>query len=266
MLARDRRYVDLLLEPIRKCADYKPKMGTKGGVSLADFRRMHGADPFYSWLGLDNSLLYASHKASGGMTSIYRQVGIGGERLFRSILQDEFGLSAAQSNWSYTRPAAPGQRARTLALDGRITLADLKDTGARDRVHEWLVRAAVELDIDPDVIDTLQGAVFEVRQGYKSKDSKRQNADLANAATAYTKRYLPVIAILSTQIDGDVAQRYRDNRWGLLVGSTSGGDLRSTFVFMRDVVGYDLAAFLERNTGELKYTVNKVLEALLTPS
>jgi len=35
------------------------------------------------------------------------------------------------------------------------------------------------------------GVVFECRQGYKSKDSKRQNADIANASNAYKYQYLP---------------------------------------------------------------------------
>ena len=50
------------------------------------------------------------------------------------------------------------------------------------------MRASADLvHVDPDVFTILKGTVFEVRQGYKSKDSKRQNADIANAATAYTK-------------------------------------------------------------------------------
>jgi hypothetical protein len=62
--------------------------------------------------------------------------------------------------------------------------------------------AAEAISADPNVFATLTGTVFEVRQGYKSKDSKRQNADIANAATAYTKAYLPCAVILSTQIVG----------------------------------------------------------------
>jgi hypothetical protein len=34
---------------------------------------MYGADPFCSWVGLDSPLMYAAHKAAGGMTSVYRQ-------------------------------------------------------------------------------------------------------------------------------------------------------------------------------------------------
>jgi len=31
---------------------------------------MYRSDPFYNWVGLDNPLMYAAHKAAGGMTSI----------------------------------------------------------------------------------------------------------------------------------------------------------------------------------------------------
>jgi len=262
-MGRDDRYLQLLLDPVRKCAEYRPKMGTKSGITLADFEAMRTADPFYSWFGLDNPLLYAAHKAAGGMTSIYRQIGIGGERLFREILQDELGLSEKQAKWSYRIPPQGGIGARTLALDARIDLEDLKNIKDQARIRNWIERAAARLNVDEKAIKTLKGVVFEIRQGYKSKDSKRQNADLANAATAYTKRYLPAIMLLSTQFDEDIAQRNQDNRWTILIGTTTGDDLNSTFTFMKDIIGYNLADFLRRNTRRLKSTVDEVLKALL---
>jgi len=83
-------------------------------------------------------------------------------------------------------------------------------------ITEWLKDAASILELESDTIVTLKGAVFEVRQGYKSKDSKRQNADVSNASNAYAHQYLPVVALLSSQIDSDVALRYRRARWLLL--------------------------------------------------
>jgi hypothetical protein len=52
-------------------------------------------------------------------------------------------------------------------------------------------QSAAQVGVDPKIFASLTGTIFEVRQGYKSKDSKRQNADIANAATAYTKAYFP---------------------------------------------------------------------------
>lgn len=113
------------------------------------------------------------------------------------------------------------------------------------------------------LLKVLKGCVIEVRQGYKSKDSKRQQADLANASAAYAATYLPVLLLLSTQIDEDVAERYRSARWLILRGTTSGPATDSTYAFCREVLGYDLAGFFERNSGQLKAEVEAVLVALL---
>ena len=229
--------------------------------------------------------MYAAHKAAGGMTSIYRQLGIGCERLFRQILRDEFVLEDAMVRWSYTIPAALGPeepneefdtddeaaepveekpvgKSRTLTLDGRLAVVDIDDGEKKKRVRDWIDTNMLELGVETAV----DGAVFEVRQGYKSKDAKRQNADLANAAQAYIKRYLPVVVVFSNQIDEDVAQRYREGLWGVLRGDLTETDpTRSTFAFFEDVVGYDLIGFFRRSTAELRTQVTEILESLLTP-
>ena len=126
--------------------------------------------------------------------------------------------------------------------------------------------SARTLDVDDKVFRSLSGTVFEVRQGYKSRDSKRQNADIANAATAYTKGYFPCAVILSGQIDGDVLMRYRAEKWSVVTGVLGAGDpLISTYDFMREVVGYDLAAFFERNRSTLQGEIDAVLQSLLAP-
>ena len=86
MTPDESRYLELLLAPLDKCAGYKPKFGSdrSSSVSLEDFRHLYGQDPFYHWVGLDSDLIYAAHKAAGGMTSIYRQLGTGCEQLLRS--------------------------------------------------------------------------------------------------------------------------------------------------------------------------------------
>lgn len=265
-LERDQAYLDLLLNSIRVCRHYKPKMGkgTKAGLSLKDFQMLYRADPFYSWFGLDNALMYAAHKAAGGMTSVYRQIGIGCERLFNQILQDNLQLSPKQASWSYILEV-DGGRKRRLSLDGRIHLKDISEERLRQRVTEWLAATARQLDVDDRVAASLQGVVFEVRQGYKSKDSKRQNADLANAATAYTQAYLPCLAVMSAQIDEDIATRYRASRWALLTGSPLDQSiLNSTYVFAKDVLGFDLARFFERSAPILRREIANTLQQLLS--
>jgi hypothetical protein len=272
----DARYLQTILTPIRVSARYKPKFGQGlgEGYSLEQFRVLYQADPFYSWFGLDNPLMYAAHKAAGGMTSVYRQIGIGCEHVFRQVLTDALGISVEAARWSYQVTGA-NNKARMLHLDGRVPVAEIPDSAARTRFHDWMREAAGSVGVNDAVFAALTGTIFEVRQGYKSKDSKRQNADIANAATAYIKGYLPCAVILSNQIDGDILSnqidgdilsRYRGEKWSVLTGLVGLNDpLRSTYDFMRDIVGYDLAEFFNRNSATLRTEIDNVLRALLTP-
>jgi hypothetical protein len=258
----DNRYLEIVLERIRVSQSYRPKFGQGQSISFAQFQMLYGMDPFYGWFGLNHPLVYAAHRAAGGITSVYRQIGIGCELLFRQIVQDYLGLDETQSGWAYDVQTMYG-RDRQLSLDGRIELADLASEAKQATISRWLQDAANYLQIAPEVANVLKGAVFEVRQGYKSKDAKRQNADLANAATAYSQGYLPVVMTLSTQIDTSVARRYEQAKWLVLQGHLSNSAVHSTYAFMDKVVGYDLAGFFQRHSAVLQATVADVLQALL---
>lgn len=262
---RDYRYREMLLEPLRKCADYLPKMGGASGlpVDLAIFQTLYGADPLYHWMGLDTPGMFAAHKAAGGMTSVYRQLGIGCERLFRAVLQDELTLNAEQVKWSYDTLVPTtngGTKLKTLTLDGRVEPQDIQDASVAHRVEDWIDQQRQLLRVSAP----LKGAVFEVRQGYKSADSKRQNGDIANATQALGDGYLPVLVLMSTQINKNVYDRYLLNNWAVLLGTTGGRNpIRSTFDFSQDVLGFDLAAFFQRNTDTLRSEVESILSSLL---
>ena len=145
-----------------------------------------------------------------------------------------------------------------------MPLEGIQNDTARARFHDWMRQSADSLGVEPGIFNSLTGTVFEVRQGYKSRDSKRQNADIANASTA--KFYLPCSVILSNQIDGEILLRYRAEKWVVIVGIVGRDDpLVSTYDFMRDVVGYDLAAFFERNSATLRTEVDGILRKLLAP-
>jgi hypothetical protein len=163
----DAEYLKIVLEPIYTCAHYRPKFGQGakgGGLTLAEFQALYQRDPFYNWFGLDNPHMYAAHKAAGGMTSIYRQIGTSCETLFRRILQDTFDLSDSDVRWSYEVPTTSGKM-RTLSLDGRIPLHSIKNTAARQRFRDWMAKSAALVGVDERVFQTLTGTVFEVRQG-----------------------------------------------------------------------------------------------------
>lgn len=265
--ARDETYFEILAKHLRVCADYKPKFGTSSnaGLTRAQFERRYSDDPFYRWVGITSPLMYAAHKAAGGITSIYRQLGKGGERLFQRVLQDQLGLTADQALWTYTVPGASG-KARKLELDGRIDLSHVRDRAARDRVDGWLDDVARRLRLEADYRAATKGVVFEVRQGYKSADSKRQNADVANAASAYKHHYVPSLMLLSTQINETVCARYEAAQWLLLTGTEAGSAVDSTWVFCREVLGYDLAAFFQRNSDEFRHLIESIAASLLSPS
>jgi hypothetical protein len=262
-IERDQAYLELLLRAVRVCAEYRPKFGqgNQAGLTRDQFAQLYGADPFYSWFGFDSPLVYSAHRVAGGLTSVYRQIGIGCQWVFNRVLRDSLGLSEEDANWSYSVPGTSGKD-RSLSLDARIPLSAMQP-GHLASISEWLNEAARLLELEKETTQILKGAVFEVRQGYKSKDSKRQNADVSNAANAYAYQYLPVVALLSTQIDSDIALRYRRARWLLLRGTTNGSALDSIYVFFRDVIGYDLAGFFERNTSTLRQEITVILEKLL---
>lgn len=74
--------------------------------------------------------------------------------------------------------------------------------------------------------------------GGMTKDSKRQNFDLASA-----EAYLPVLLLFLTQMDLGVTYRYR-NAWLLILYETiTGSPTDSAYKFCRKVLNYDLADF-----------------------
>jgi hypothetical protein len=262
MTSTDKDLVELFVSPLRECAGYQPHFGNnskKEGFSLSDFLELYNSDPFYSWIGLDSPYLYSAHKAAGSMTSLYRQIGIGCERLFRQIIFEQAqydDYSSAQ--WSYEASTKSGKR-KILSLDARLEIADIRNAALKKRTIEWVKNYQEYLDID---VRELKGVVFEVRQGYKSKDSKRQNADLDNATVAYSKSYLPVFTVFSSQIDTDIALRYHNGKCGILVGNIEGNSLTSLFQFCKIVLDFDLANFFERNSALIKEVIHSVLKDL----
>ncbi len=203
--------------------------------------------------------MYAAHRAAGGMTSLYRQIGIGCETLFRQIIIDLTQYDEPEfAVWSYQTKTQSGQT-KTLKLDARLELEAIQNQKVSDRITGWMNEYCQQIDAEVPT----RGVVFEVRQGYKSKDSKRQNADIDNAAVAWSKGYLPIFAIFSSQIDADIVLRYRNNRSGILTGSTGSDPTISLYAFCKQVIGYDLAGFFGRNSSQIQEQVHEVIQILL---
>ncbi len=261
---REAKYLEVIRSTISVCRNYHPKFGKRkpGGYSLDEFRTLYQEDCFYNWFGLDSPLVYAAHKAAGGITSVYRQIGLSCERVFNLVLQDTLGLTAAQASWNYTVKTSSG-RTRTLSLDGRIPVDEIQNVESGKRIRKWIAEICKFLELGSSESKALKGTVFEVRQGYKSKDAKRQNADIANAANAYAHSYVPVVCLFSTQIDDDIVDRYLRAKWVILQGTLAGSPLDSTYVFCKDVLGYDLAGFFDRHKTVLQKDIQEIIKVLL---
>lgn len=261
----DTQYLNIFLTPIRVCSSYKPKFGgeSEEDTTLDDFRRIYGNDPLYHWVGFDSPLMYAAHKAAGGITSVYRQLGIGSERLLRTVMQDAAGLSDEDVIWQFEIEKDDGKMA-ILKLDAKLPLPKIKSKSLHRRTKAWLSACANKLELSGKITEVLEGAVFEIRQGYKSADSKRQNADLRFALRAYGGDLLPVMMLVSTQVSHTVQRRYQSANLLVLVGSLVEDPTLSTFAFYKNVLGYDLAAFFERHTVEIRLEVQAILSSLLT--
>lgn len=255
----ENRYLNLLIEALRTCREYRPRFGSGHDMSLEDFQKLYRADPFYSWFGLDSAEVYRAHRLAGGLTSLYRQLGTGCEQLFREVICNTLQLQHKQLQWYYILRTSGGGE-RKVYLDAKLDTDDLQSGEQKQSLSRWLQDACDFLKVTANI----KGAVFEVRQGYKSKDSKRQQADITSAANAFASGYLPVLLLLSCQMDEDVATRYQSARWLILKGTREGTATQSTYAFCRDVLQYDLADFFERHAETLREEVLTIIRQLLT--
>jgi hypothetical protein len=255
---REQRYLGYLVDAIRVAARKPPQFGTGRDVSLDEFRSLYGDDPFYAWIGFDSDLLYAAHKAGAAMTSLYRKLGDGCQELWRAIIRDQFAVENKDAMWEYTVATDRGPRRRTL--DGRIDVLDFPDSVALRRFqNDWLPAAKRKLGakINP------RGVVFEVRQGYKSQDAKRAGGDVDNAGRIALESSLPSLVVFSNQIPEQITRRYATAGWLILRGTTANDPLTSTFAFASEIMGFDLAALLQRNSGRLRKETEAILSAVL---
>jgi len=260
-MLKDQEYLEIFLRPIEVAKRYRPKLGlgSQAGISAQEFETLYEADPFYHWLGLDAPEIYTAHRLAGGITSLYRQIGIGCERLLCRILQDALFLDPSNLKWGYE--ITEGAKKRFVHLDAGVLFARIRDSAIQTRLREW---SEAQMRRSGTQIAPI-GIVFEIRQGYKSKDSKRQNADIQSASRAYQNGYLPCMLVLSQQIDADVKSRYQNAGWVMLIGNLALDEYQSTYTFFHKVIGYDLSEFFNRNREHIRQRILEVVHSLWQP-
>ncbi len=102
-------------------------------------------------------------------------------------------------------------------------------------------------------------------QGYKSADSKRQNADLRFGARSYQIGHVTVVAVLSSQVSETVIARYQGAGMLVLTGTPSPDPTASTFAFFKEVIGYNLDDFFRRSSPVVKSVIHDLIGKLLAP-
>ena len=182
--------------------------------------------------------------------------------MLREIIRDALGLDEKQTAWCYPYSKPDGKKGIHV-LDARISLRDV-DASRRRQLSGWISSVGQHIGLDAAKLKRINGVVFEIRQGYKSADSKRQNADLRFGMSAYQEGLLPAFMILSQQVSESVIARYKNNNMAVVTGVLESDPQCSTFAFFNQVVGYDLAAFFKRNSETLKSEVRRIVHALLS--
>ena len=240
----DERYLAALIEPVQKSRHHRPRFGTETRIDADSFRSMYGADLFYRTVGLSDPAVYAAHRAAGGMTSVYRQLGIGARDLVRAILADAFGMTTEEATW----------RVRGQDLGCVVSSDCWEETAPWYELYHWLARVG----------RGSRGVALEVRQGIKTGDARRQHSYVeANAKDAVHRGLLPVLFLLSNQANERVIEGYRDAGWRVLMGDPAGTVEDSSYAFLRTVAGFDLAAFLERHAETISAEVGGIVHGLL---
>ena len=244
MTDREQAYLGALLAPLVVTRNYRPLLGQARPQSPADFAALYGADPLYRAAGLDAPAVYAAHRVAGGMTSVYRQLGLGARQLARAVLRDAFGIPEGEATW-----VARGQDLGCLVpvVPGRPRYAALR---------AWTERVG----------RGSLGLAIEVRQGMKTGDARRQHSYVeANAADARGRGRRPVLMLFSNQAHERAIEGYRDAGWWVLRGDPQADEFAGTFAFFREVAGFDLAGFLEANHAAIAARVGGVVAGLLAP-
>jgi hypothetical protein len=153
---------------------------------------------------------------AGGLTSVYRQIGVGTEHLLRAIIRDSLGLTAEETTWSY-RYRKPNGKTGVHSLDAKISFADLSDAQRRIFI-EWMEVVGPHVDLTP-----ANGS------GYKVSFLKSGKVIKARTLNVRMRIYVrheclsggiaSCIHDLSQQVSETVIDRYRKDKMAVLTGT-----------------------------------------------
>jgi len=239
-MVTDAELIECICDPIL-ASDSLPKFGGGRGVSLADWVETRNNDPLYSIVGLNDPTIYTAHAGSSVMTSVYRQLGVGIERLFRLISVSKDWINCSNPDelkWTFV-----SSNGHNRELDLLIRRDMITDANKQRQLYE-----IASMMGEPPPIEEFRGIVFEIRQGYQSADSKRVAGDTEIVSRAREEGLLGVVVIASNSYNRGVIRNYRASGLPVLVpASGSEGNAGSCpYAFINDFLDYDLEAAFSR--------------------
>ena len=199
------------------------------------------ADPTWPHFGFDSPEFLQYQAVGNYYTAIFRKVGDLFEGVIQEIVQSQLGISREEQKHEFEIVVDGVTQHRSL--DVAIELQKIKDRKVRTAVAKAL--ETLTGDKSPDA------TVIELRGCYMIGDSKRINADEHAAKAARSVGLSPVMLIFcSTSLTSPV-KRLRKS-WNLYEGAEA-------YDFIKRVTGFDLQAFFEEISPDLKEVTNKLL-------
>jgi len=217
--------------------NFDPYANFPGAKSKSDFCRIMDADPAFSFLGLGDDKYVIQRFGGNLITSLHRKIGDMYEDIFQYLIKNKFSIPDSDLNFSVD--VEIGERKQRRSTDGIIRIRYLADQSIASLDNSWKQG---------------EGLAFEVRSCYKIGDSKRIQADYDMALALDSLGYTPIMLIFCNTSLVSPVVRLR-NSWNLFEGS-------DTFVFIKELTGFDLLKYLNDNSTKYRSTIQKILTKL----
>jgi hypothetical protein len=207
------------------------------------------ADPVFSVFGLTGQEYILAKARGAQMVSLHRKLGDLYQELVCTVFRQTLGLSASDLELELVRPS--GAEAGRRTLDAKIEF-ECVATEARTRVESTSRRIAGENTPKYTSLPP-RGLGFELRFCYQIGDAKRINADIENAEDALAMGFLPIMLVFCSISLPDPLDRFRSrSKWFVLEG-------RPAYDLVRELTGYDLFAFLNRERESIQGWTTRAL-------
>lgn len=235
-----------LLSTLDRIIETKVEMirQTYSEVAPKEVEKEIKSDALYGLLFRDISEFYVQSVLGGRITtSLHRNFGDIVEMSVREIFKSAFDLDDQLAQSSFTLKSIEKRSTRTTDVTLPYTALEEKTVGRLRAFHEQLCKRH-RRDVE-GLHATCKGVGYEVRQCYKSNDSKRRTADIDMSHLLANKGLAPVMLIFCSSSSASIIQDYnRLSKWLILEGTAA-------FEYVNDVTGFNYRAYLDSKIEKL---------------